>query len=94
MTEKLLPCPFCGGEARIMLEEDDMPDDSFHNVYCKSCGVQFWVKSKTEAITLWNRRTPVVDCDALKAENATIKERISDLEKLFVTLPWEGLTKQ
>ena len=53
---ELKPCPFCGGEARIMLEEEDRPDDSFHNVYCTICGAQFWVKSKTEAVAKWNRR--------------------------------------
>ena len=53
---ELKPCPFCGGEARIMLEEEDRPDDSFHNVYCTGCGAQFWVKSKSEAEQKWNRR--------------------------------------
>jgi Lar family restriction alleviation protein len=57
MNKKMLPCPFCGGEARIMLEEEDRPDECFHNIYCTSCGVQFWVKSKSEAIAAWNRRT-------------------------------------
>ena len=57
MSDKLLPCPFCGGEARIMLEEEDMPDNSFHNVYCMNCGAQFWVNSKSEAIKAWNNRT-------------------------------------
>ena len=55
MTE-LKPCPFCGGKARIMLEDEHLPDECFHNIYCTSCGAQFWVKSKTEAITVWNRR--------------------------------------
>lgn len=59
MTE-LKPCPFCGGKARIMLEEEDRPDDSFHNVYCTGCGVQFWVKSKSQAIAAWNRRSDAV----------------------------------
>lgn len=58
--DKLLACPFCGGEARIMLEEEDRPDDSFHNVYCTICGAQFWVKSKTEAVAKWNRRAPTL----------------------------------
>ena len=53
---ELKPCPFCGGKARIMLEEEDLPDTSFHNVYCTVCGAQFWVKSKSEAIEAWNRR--------------------------------------
>ena len=54
--DKLLPCPFCGGKARIMFEEEDRPDDSFHNIYCTECGAQFWVHSKTEATAKWNRR--------------------------------------
>lgn len=54
--EELKPCPFCGGKARIMMEEEDLPDESFHNIYCTSCGVQFWTKSKTDAIEAWNRR--------------------------------------
>ena len=53
---EIMNCPFCGGEARIMLEEEDRPDECFHNIYCTSCGVQFWVKSKSEAIAAWNRR--------------------------------------
>ena len=56
MSSALLPCPFCEGEARVMLEEEDSPDDCFHNIYCTVCGAQFWVKSKTEAIAVWNRR--------------------------------------
>jgi len=55
-NDKLKPCPFCGGAARIMLDGEDLPDESFHNVYCTNCKVQFWVKSKTEAITAWNNR--------------------------------------
>lgn len=53
---ELKKCPFCGGAARIMLEEEDRPDECFHNIYCTSCGVQLWVKSKSEAIAAWNRR--------------------------------------
>lgn len=56
MPDTLKPCPFCNGKARIMLEEEDLPDTSFHNIYCTNCGAQIWVKSKTEAIEKWNRR--------------------------------------
>lgn len=52
----LKPCPFCGGKARVMLEEEDRPDDCFYNIYCTVCGAQIWVKSKTKAIAAWNRR--------------------------------------
>ena len=53
---ELKPCPFCGGEARVIFEEEDLPDNSFHNVYCTNCGAQIWVTSKTVAIQKWDTR--------------------------------------
>lgn len=50
---KLLPCPFCGGEADIF--EDS--EDSFCAL-CTDCGVETpYQISAEEAIATWNRRT-------------------------------------
>jgi Lar family restriction alleviation protein len=52
MTEKLLPCPFCGGEA----ETFEASEDSF-SVLCTGCGVETpYLPYLTEAIAAWNRR--------------------------------------
>ena len=94
--KELKPCPFCRGEARIMLEEDDRPNECFHNIYCTSCGVQFWVKSKSEAVEKWNtrpdnwisveERLPGIPIDP-KRENA---DCLLDCGKKFLTIDDEN----
>ncbi len=51
MSEKLLPCPFCGGKAKVVQS---------HNPYviCESCHVSTPMYSwKADAVKAWNRRT-------------------------------------
>jgi len=54
--ESLKRCPFCGGEARIVVDEDDYSNKD----YCVECGSccadTMWFNSKEEAINAWNRR--------------------------------------
>ena len=49
---KLEPCPFCGGEAKVM----DMGYP--HWVYCKNCGakVHGGTHDEKDSIQAWNRR--------------------------------------
>lgn len=52
-NEKLLPCPFCGGKAKVMLFLGN------YGVACtKCCGaiVAAPEQTKQEAIAAWNRR--------------------------------------
>lgn len=51
--EQLKPCPFCGGEAKIM--KMGYP----HWVYCLQCGakVHGGTTSEKDSIKAWNRRT-------------------------------------
>ena len=73
MNEELKPCPFCGGEARVMYA---MAEDGTRtiSVICQSCRTGIfrarsipdeWNAYKTadEAIEAWNRRvfTPLVN---------------------------------
>ena len=58
MQNKLLPCPFCGGEAKI-----DITGDGGYRVTCKrilGCGCKFeWFDYENEAINAWNTRKPM-----------------------------------
>jgi hypothetical protein len=54
IENKLLPCPFCGGEAKL---------DEYcgrYNVFCTSeqCG---WHDTAAEAIEAWNKRVSDAD---------------------------------
>lgn len=57
MSERLLPCPFCGGEAKILyLVNMDMP---MYWPRCKVCDAEIntLFRSAELAIEAWNRRT-------------------------------------
>ena len=63
--KRLLPCPFCGGEAKLMASAF-LSHDAF--VMCKSCGAKTLIHSsasrddaKMNAIKAWNTRKPVDD---------------------------------
>ena len=56
MSEKLKPCPFCGGEAEIW---DSHPFEIGKIIECQKCGVRFaipWAVINTQATEAWNRR--------------------------------------
>lgn len=63
MGEKILPCPFCGGEVKIevLCPETEGPfagigKDAY--VYCHPCDIGFMCDTVEEAIAAWNRRAP------------------------------------
>lgn len=60
MSEKLKPCPFCGGEAEMQPWKYNWKLDGFiYDIVCLHCGCSFkasYCETKEEAIAKWNAR--------------------------------------
>lgn len=57
--ERLLPCPFCGGEGRQAMGKD-MDGEEFYFIHCKCCASESgWGRSKGTAVMIWNKRANV-----------------------------------
>ncbi len=63
MSNELLPCPFCGGEGRIMTALDHHAKAMRFCTTCTSCRADMyhWVNTEAEAIAAWNRRYVCLD---------------------------------
>ncbi len=66
MDVTLLPCPFCGSEAKMLVHSNSyrVVDTNY------KCGIPFgerWYKTAQEAAEAWNRRSPdIVYCKDCK----------------------------
>ena len=57
MRSELKPCPFCGGECRVLVSGSKALSHWF-NVYCTKCDAQNQQRQTAhDAITAWNTRT-------------------------------------
>jgi|688.fasta_scaffold814023_1 hypothetical protein len=62
---ELLPCPFCGGQAKSYCSPVWK-----HEVRCEDCDIKFVRMSSDDAAEAWNRREkpkPAYDIDAIGA---------------------------
>lgn len=60
MSDKLLPCPFCGGEGKRSEVAGQMPT-MWPVVQCGSCHNRSIAgRTEAEAITIWNTRAPAI----------------------------------
>lgn len=51
-TDTLLPCPFCGGDARLHDNKQELC------VLCYGCEMEVFGNTADECVAAWNRRTP------------------------------------
>jgi len=52
-NEKLKPCPFCGGEVRVCLDEGILPESdtrAWVEYYCQKCDIRFVFEKRHIAI--------------------------------------------
>lgn len=70
MSEKLKPCPFCGGRAKVhrWLNSPVLslfrPSKISYSVQCRQCGISTeWINDRKTVVGLWNRREGVKDDD-------------------------------
>lgn len=56
--DKLMPCPFCGGEADIEEITGGPYTDELYvwGVGCKECNIGWYKDTRKEAIEAWNGR--------------------------------------
>ena len=58
---ELLPCPFCGGEARLEMSTNIFGERTYR-VYCTGgiCGARIGLRdSREDAVNAWNLRVPI-----------------------------------
>ena len=61
MQNKLLPCPFCGGEVEMYSTQADAISE-YYGFHCKSCDMATsydYPNDREEAIKNWNTRKPL-----------------------------------
>ena len=78
----LLPCPFCGGEAKLYNLPDEHP--YIYRVGCINCktayGYSYSHSEKYTAIKTWNERIPLDDrITELEKERDEMQDVINDL---------------
>ncbi|WP_196601576.1 Lar family restriction alleviation protein [Pectinatus frisingensis] len=60
MSDKLKPCPFCGGTPNMHNDDNKHPKFSkvvFWQIYCLDCCTSTgWYNSTNDAVNAWNRR--------------------------------------
>ena len=56
MVEKLKPCPFCGGEVGLCIDDLDI-EHLRYGVMCMApdCAILGWFESEDEAVASWNK---------------------------------------
>ena len=77
MSDKLKPCPFCGGKAIV-----SGCDDTLWSVICKKCAASIdYNETKQEAIESWNLRIePTFTLDELDAIRRNVRDLRAERE--------------
>lgn len=60
MSNKLKPCPFCGGKVKMYVDSVDAYNNSY-NFWCNNCNMitTYQYSDEEKAIETWNTRKPM-----------------------------------
>lgn len=78
---KLLPCPFCGGKATVMLEQDSSSNKAYC-CFCLDCDAETYGDTDDEAVQKWNSRVNSHIKIQYHNEELTVQELCNRLEKV------------
>lgn len=87
MSEKLLPCPFCGGEAEEVITAKNTSDPK-HRIRCTKCRCQTSeTVASPEHIRKWNTRAyedmGTLECYECRSGYPMVRERTCHVEQYF-----------
>lgn len=102
-NEDLKPCPFCGGEACTLIDEEGYTPQ--YSVQCQSCKIETLAfDERAEAIAAWNRRNcsefpsssvcvkqnaEMLDTNSVASNQLNTKPTYADIEKMVMPLEWK-----
>lgn len=87
MTDRLKPCPFCGGEVKMITQKHREYPSTYY-VYCKHCRCKsIETQCRMDVIEAWNTRKPI---DRIEKQVSEIADRISNYcEEIDLNIPEE-----
>lgn len=77
-TPELKPCPFCGGEAKLVKSKSKINDI---RIKCAACGIKtgWWMGASNEMLEQWNTRVPQISDDSECLEILKERDRYEDM---------------
>lgn len=87
MSKELKPCPFCGGDASLIVKEFfGFPEEDVYTVACNDCNSRScYSDDRKETVKVWNTRPAE---DALKAEVERLKAELENALLILKQIDW------
>ena len=91
MPPKLLPCPMCGSDADVIINQDDRQFQVICDARGKGCGSSSgFRKNELEAIELWNTRESKSNAITVPSHYVQLTDVPEPTHEQGVWIPWYG----